>query len=132
MKIKVDIGDPIKIPDELLKAFEKDLGRAIQQRELDDDSDLFLDFYSFCRDFVEEASSGCQAELVDEEIARFIANMETCFIPCDGGYPVEDYCDFKVGGKEYGVVAFGWTSDLDQKGCLTMIAYRNKRKKGEV
>jgi len=33
MKIKVDIGDPIKIPDELLKAFEKDLGRAIKQGE---------------------------------------------------------------------------------------------------
>jgi len=128
MRIKTDICEKIDVPDELLKAFEKEMGIVVKDGKTLEDDDLFWDFSEFCRNYVDISPDGCQSELVDEDVAVFIARMTTCFVSDGGGYPVEGYHEFKIGGKEYGVVAFSWTSDLDDKSLIEMIAYRKKQK----
>jgi len=104
MKVKTDI-DYLEVPKELEKYFGKD-----------DDNFIISDL---CEKF--------ENKITTKEIAYFISNFYTSLIPGEGGYAIWDCLDFEEEEYKYGVIVFGWSSEISDKGPIHMIGWKEKK-----
>ena len=107
MKIKTDT-DELEVPEELEKYFKKDENKDDEQESC---SDIFTEF---------------EGKMTTKKIAYFVSNWFTTMIPGEGGYNIWNVLDFEVEGYECGVIAFGWSSEMDDKGPIYMIGFKEK------
>ncbi len=109
MKIKTDT-DELEVPKELEKYFKKD------KNEEDESESCWEIFKEF------------EGKITTKKIAYFVSSWYTTTIPGEGGYNIWNMLDFEIEGYEYGVIAFGWSSEMDDKGPIYMIGYKEKIK----
>ncbi|MCJ7455240.1 hypothetical protein MUP07_00675 [Candidatus Bathyarchaeota archaeon] len=121
MKLKTDLGGELEVPKRFEEAFRKWCdGEA--PTSSDDLKSWFADFYY-------DNLADFDGKVVPKEEARFHVNFATCDIPGGGGYPVDREISFTDRGVRYTVIAFAWTSELDDKGPLSIVAYKEPKKR---
>jgi hypothetical protein len=114
MKIKTDFGE-ISVP----KSIEKRFREYCKKDGLEPgNSDL--------KDFLINELGRLDGKLAPEDEAKFIAAQYTMHVPAEGGYPVEGQISFTDRGTKYTTLVFGWTSELDEKGPVHMVVYKEK------
>ena len=89
-----------------------------------EDVDFKWDFLE--EEVIDEADGTGKLLPVDEAV--FFASYLTQEIPAEGGYPVWNDTTFKVGNVKYGVIACGWTSELEDKQPLHLFAFKESAK----
>jgi len=64
-------------------------------------------------------------KIVDKEIADFLVAKECGTDFGQGGYPREEYMEFKENGFKYTIICFGWSNDDNMKsGGYNFIGYK--------
>lgn len=82
----------------------------------------------FEKDYLWAAIGDADGKLLTEDEARFFAKYLAEDVPPEGGYPIWKELKFSVGNADYGVIACGWTSELEDKRPLHMFAFKHSAK----
>jgi hypothetical protein len=117
MKVKTDICGDLEIPKQVQKAYREWCKRH-------DVSEPSYEVDSSFDDFYYDGLGDFNGKLLPKEEAEFLAAYTTCNTAKEGGYPVEARITFTDRGIKYTTIAFAWTSKLDDKGELSIVAYK--------
>jgi hypothetical protein len=117
MKVKTDICEDLEIPKQVEKAYRKWCKRHDVSEPSDEVDSSFNDFYH-------DELGDFNRKLLSKEEAEFVAAYTTCNTAREGGYPVEARITFTDRGIKYTTIAFAWASKLDNKGELSIVAYK--------
>ena len=124
MKFKTDIYNEIEIPKNMLNRFRVWCSEEEKCSKECKKCELFQDrFEDFMIEYIEEKDG----KLIPKEDAEFLVSYYTGMVPFGGGYPVERRITFEGEGEKYTVIAFGWTSELDEKRPLQIVAYAERK-----
>lgn len=121
-KIRTDLSGDLTLPASLAKRFPT-------EKSCDEEGNTFPNcekcpYLEEClTEFLRDELSNVNGKLIPKDEAEFLATWVTSDIPAEGGYPVRDAITFEDNGK-YRVIAFAWTSDLDNKESLSLVAYK--------
>jgi len=99
MKAETDIGDPVDVPESLVRKWK------LKSKDFKNDANSDLIYK------VIEMLGEVEGKVVPYVEGRFLIDYTLSTLPDGGGYPKES--SLRVGDVE--VVAFGWTSELDEK-----------------
>jgi len=117
MKIATGMGG-LEVPESIEKDF---LAWCKTEGVKPDDADFELDYLLVT---IDEA----EGKLIPEKEAVFFANYLTQNVPAEGGYPVFREITFRVGDSHFGVIACGWTSELEDKRPLHLFVFKRSKK----
>jgi len=127
MKFKTDIHGEIEIPEDMLKRFHTwcpENVTFVKIPECSKNCDACESFQDAFDEYALLELEEKEGKLISKEDAEFLVNYVTGIVPSGGGYPVEGYITFEDEGRKYTIIAFGWTSELNEKGPLHLVAYK--------
>ncbi len=114
MKLKTDLAE-LEVPKSIETSF-----REYCKKEGRDPENVPMG------NFLTSELHSLTGKIMPREDAEFLSDYYTSTVPGGGGYPVEGRITFEDRGVKYTALAFGWTSKLDEKGPIHMVAYKEQ------
>jgi hypothetical protein len=128
MKIKFDYGYEAKVPKEFIETFEKEKKEALKNGE-EIEWWKKATFGDWVEEGFEDLGSNYYGKIIDKEIALFLIAKHLGTDYGMGGYPREEWMEFKDNNFTYHICCFGWANDENMKsGAYNFIGYKEKIK----